>query len=295
MSIHLSDAQLIGYVHHTLTDAQREAMDRHLATCPRCRAHLAGHEALQRRIRHSLRADLRAVHPSPRMNLAAIAPRLKRPGKRAASWRLCPPILSGAAALVTLTVQAILLLALVGSVSGPVAGAAPGQGGAVVTPAGGQVESTGVATGEIPDRWSVDGIYLHNYEVGVDRTVAHSGQASGYVRSAVRAPKVLWGHCSLMQRFSADDYRGRRLRMTAYVRTEAVEEMAVLWIRAEDRGGRVLKLENMFDRRLRGTKSWQKITVELDVPSESARIEFGVELAGPGRVWVDDFVFEVVP
>ena len=57
----------------------------------------------------------------------------------------------------------------------------------------------------------------------------------------------------------------------------------------------MLTLENMFDRRLRGTESWQKITVELDVPSESARIEFGVELAGRGRVWVDDFAFEVVP
>ena len=295
MSTHLSEAQLVGYVHRALTDAQREAMDQHLSDCPGCRVRLADHEALQEHIRRSLQADLRAAHPSPGMNLAAIAPRLKRPGKLVASWRLCPSLISGAAALVTVTVQAILLLALLGSVSGPVAGAALAPGRAVVSPAGGHAESTGVPAGTVPGHWSVDGIFLHNYEVGVDRTVAHTGQASGYVRSAVREPKVLWGHCSLMQRFRADDYRGRRLRMTAYVRTEAVEDLAVLWIRAENRGGRVLKLENLFDRRLRGTKSWQKITVEVDVPSESARIEFGVELAGRGRVWVDDFAFEVVP
>ena len=75
MKSHLGDEQLIGYVHHTLTDAQREAMDRHLATCPDCRARLAEHEALQRRMRNSLMGDLRAVQPTPSMTFSAIAPR----------------------------------------------------------------------------------------------------------------------------------------------------------------------------------------------------------------------------
>ena len=59
MSHHLNDEKLSGHIHHTLTDAEREAIDQHLTTCPTCRAHLDDHGGLQRRIRYDLSADLR--------------------------------------------------------------------------------------------------------------------------------------------------------------------------------------------------------------------------------------------
>jgi outer membrane protein assembly factor BamB len=78
MTHHLTNDQLNSYLHQTLTDAEREALDRHLAECPVCRARLDGHEALQRRIRYGLATELRGVQPSPRMRFVTIAPRLKR-------------------------------------------------------------------------------------------------------------------------------------------------------------------------------------------------------------------------
>jgi hypothetical protein len=78
MNNHLNDEQLIGYVHYTLTDAERETMDEHMKVCVDCRARLAEYETLQRRIRYSLSADIKAVSPSPTMTFAAIAPRLQR-------------------------------------------------------------------------------------------------------------------------------------------------------------------------------------------------------------------------
>ncbi len=54
MKNHLSNEQLIGYVHQTLTDAEREEIDRHLAECAQCRGILADHESVQRRIRYGL-------------------------------------------------------------------------------------------------------------------------------------------------------------------------------------------------------------------------------------------------
>jgi len=114
---HLSDEQLIGYTHYTLTDAQREAMERHLATCPRCRARLADHEALQRRIHYGLLAELGTVRPSPRMTFAAVVPRLKRSRRFAMLKKQSRQLLSGAAALVALIVLAVGLILLFRGIS----------------------------------------------------------------------------------------------------------------------------------------------------------------------------------
>ncbi len=78
MSYHLSDDQLIGYIHQTLTDAEREEIDRHVAGCAQCRGMLSDYEAMQRRISYGLSNDLKKVHPPATMSFAAVAPRLRR-------------------------------------------------------------------------------------------------------------------------------------------------------------------------------------------------------------------------
>ena len=293
MSTHLSEEQVIGYVHQTLTDAAREALDQHLAACPPCRARLADHEALQRRIRHGLSADLRAARPSPRMTFAALAPRLRRPKRLMLLGRPSRRLLSGVAALIPLAIQVVVMLALLSSTSQPVSGSTLTPGGTSATAPDIHAEWIGPADGELPAGWSVEGVYLHNYEAGVDRTVAHTGQASGYVRSAVTEPAILWGHASLLQRFRADRYRGERLRLSAYVRTAAVTGQAVLWMRVA-RPGNQVRLDNMDDRPLQGTTDWREVEIVLDVPEDSISIEFGIELSGSGQVWADDFQLEVV-
>jgi anti-sigma factor RsiW len=105
---HLSAEQVVGYVHYTLTDAERETMDEHLARCAECRARVAGCEALERRIRYSLSADIRTAAPPSSMTFAAVAPRLQH-----RSWRSSfrAEVASGAVGLAAL---AGLTVALVG-------------------------------------------------------------------------------------------------------------------------------------------------------------------------------------
>jgi hypothetical protein len=122
MNSHLSDEQLIGYVHHTLTDAQREAMDQHLASCAECRARLAEHETLQRRIRHSLLADLNGVQPSPTINFSTVAPRLKRRNWPVGLWRGSGRLLPSVTAAAALAGLVIALVGLVRGIHQPVMG-----------------------------------------------------------------------------------------------------------------------------------------------------------------------------
>jgi LCP family protein required for cell wall assembly len=74
---HVSDSNLIAYVHHQLTDAQREEIDRHLETCLECRRQLLSHADLQRRLSDGLARELAQLHPIA--NWATIEPQMHRP------------------------------------------------------------------------------------------------------------------------------------------------------------------------------------------------------------------------
>ncbi len=304
MNTHLSKEQFNSYIHHTLTDTQRETMDQHLATCPRCRGRLADHEALQRRVRHSLLADLRLVRPSSRLTYAAIEPRLRKPRKLA--WIQSHQLFSGAAALVTLALQAVVLLILLGSISQPAAGSTLAAGNplsAAWMPTDTYTQATALigmnrdpitATcgGELLPGWFAAADCVCDYAMGVDRTVAHSGRASGYVKSKVSEPA---GSGALTQMFRADDYRGQRLCMSGYVKTEAVQGWATLRIRVDGLGRtRPRQVLRFSEQPLVSMTDWEQYEVCLDVPENSVNVVFGIALEGAGQVWVDDLQFKVV-
>ncbi len=143
-----------------------------------------------------------------------------------------------------------------------------------------------------PAGWGGGG---QDYELRVDRTVKHTGKASGSIKSTATEPT--W-YGAFTQAFKPDDFRGKRLRMTAYVKSKDVENHAGLWMRIEaidGKGNYSLSSDFMGDRPIKGTNDWKQYEVVLDVPKEdSAQIFFGVLLAGKGQVWVDDFKFEAV-
>jgi len=111
MKLHLTEEQLVSYVQRTLTDAQRESLDRHLATCGDCRARLTAHEAQERRLRYDLSAALREVAPSEKMTFTTLRPRLARVHRNARAQRFWDWLLSGTTAA---TALAGLMLALAG-------------------------------------------------------------------------------------------------------------------------------------------------------------------------------------
>jgi RNA polymerase sigma factor (sigma-70 family) len=146
---------------------------------------------------------------------------------------------------------------------------------------------------ELPVGWGGGG--GTDYELRVDRTFSHGGQASATIKSVTTPP--LW-YGALTQAFNAERFRGQRLRMTAWVKSRDVENAAGLWMRVEGldgKGNYSLSSDYMGDRPIKGTTRWQRYEVVLDVPREgAAQISFGVLLAGKGQVWVDDFAFEAV-
>jgi bla regulator protein blaR1 len=146
-------------------------------------------------------------------------------------------------------------------------------------------------TTEAPKGWFENGSKTDSYVVGVDSAQKHVQPFSAYVKSSAPAVEGFGG---MMQTFSADDFRGKRVRFSAWVKTQAVPKGANLWMRIDAGSSRSIRFDNMSDRPVKDTTDWTACSVVLDVPAESTDINFGFFITGSGQAWVNDAKFEVV-
>jgi ATP-dependent Clp protease adapter protein ClpS len=143
-----------------------------------------------------------------------------------------------------------------------------------------------------PAGWIMAGSDPDDYEVGIDKAVAHSGTRCAYVTHAVESPR---GFGTLMQQMLPDEYLGKRLRLKMWVKTEDVIGRVQPWIRVDGaKRGKMLGFDNTCNRHTSGTTDWSECEMVLDVPEAATNIAFGIMLAGRGRLWMDDVNFDVV-
>lgn len=139
--------------------------------------------------------------------------------------------------------------------------------------------------------WSLSGANPEQYELKLDQNVYHAGTKSGLLSAKEEASEQHFG--TMMQSFQSDDYKGKRLKMSCFLKTERVTKCGA-WLRIDDDHGDTLQFDNMDNRSIQGTTEWNHYSIVLDVPKEGASIHFGVLLVGKGKVWADNFRFEEV-
>jgi transcriptional regulator with XRE-family HTH domain len=139
--------------------------------------------------------------------------------------------------------------------------------------------------------WFKAGNKPNSYNVGLDRKIFKSGGSSAFM---VSTEKKIDGFGTLMQSCSAKEYLGKRIKMTAYVKSENVAVGAGMWLRVDSKLTKnPLSFDNMGDRPIKGNTDWTKCEIILNVPEESGTLNYGVLLIGTGKVWFDDISFEV--
>jgi hypothetical protein len=142
------------------------------------------------------------------------------------------------------------------------------------------------------DGWIMAGSAPQAYELGIAPSGGQNRGPAGFLKSKSDSVQ---GFGTMMQSFSADDYRGKRIRLSAAVRTENVKDWAGLWMRVDDKSGRTSAFDNMQKRPIKGTTGWAQHEVVLDVGPEANIIALGVLMGDAGAVWLDQVRFEVVP
>jgi hypothetical protein len=149
-------------------------------------------------------------------------------------------------------------------------------------------------TEQFAEGWTGPKRGTSDYEVGLDTRIMHGGKASAYLKPTTDQPRRFG---TLSQRFAADQYRGKRLRMTAFVKSQDVEDRATLSMTVHGKEMTGLVWDNMYARPIKGSNDWKEYAIVLDVPADAAgatEIVFGLYFRGKGQVWVDDFQFETV-
>jgi hypothetical protein len=164
--------------------------------------------------------------------------------------------------------------------------------GALVLSAGATVGGTARAADErMPEGWYATGSHLQDYEIGVDEAVHRGGKGSGTLRSKDSYKE---GFATLSQSIKADDYRGKRVRLTGYLKALDVAGNCGFWLRVDGPDVLMLSFDNMMDRPVKGTADWTKCELVLDVPEDSVIIVFGLLIGGRGQAWADDLKLEAV-
>ena len=131
---------------------------------------------------------------------------------------------------------------------------------------------------------------IHEYEFFIDRDVVNNQKPSACITSKVDSPK---GFAIIKQSISPDDYLGKRLKLSGFLKTKSVKDWAGLWMRVDGQDS-VLGFDNMENRPVKGTLDFQPYSIVLDVPMDSKEIKIGAMLAGSGTVWINNLVLSAV-
>ena len=148
--------------------------------------------------------------------------------------------------------------------------------------------------GEVPSGWFVPSV-----TTGAERLaeVRRKGCRSGVGCAVVLAPGDGTNSIgNLMQSFSAAAYRGKTVRLRAWLRLESSSpaDRAQMWFRVDRMNGQNGFFDNMDDRPVQSAQ-WTSCEIASQIDGDAQFLDFGVSAIGKGRVWVDDVSFDVVP
>ena len=147
--------------------------------------------------------------------------------------------------------------------------------------------------GKVPPGWFVPSLPKdQDYLAELRRDGCRSHVGCALVLVPANAPRPVG---TLMQSFSADAFRGKTVRLGAWLRVEGADpdDRGQMWLTVDRANRKVGFSDNMDDRPVRPLEwTWCEITGEID--QDAQFIVFGFMSIGRGRVWVDDVSFEIV-
>jgi serine/threonine protein kinase len=137
---------------------------------------------------------------------------------------------------------------------------------------------------QVPDGWLAAEEIPGEYRVGIDRSLLYQGKPTLFLRSLVPNPTQ---QVRVYQSFNGLKYRGRRVRLSAWLRTDRADLASFTPL--------VLQLNDWtYFARSSGTGSWKRYEVVADVGARAETIGILIELRSAGTLWVGKLSFNSV-
>lgn len=123
-----------------------------------------------------------------------------------------------------------------------------------------------------------------HYKVKLDSIIVEDGKYSLRISKDKQIKSNTFGACAYK---IPAKFKGNKIKLTGYIKTEDVEGAASLWLRI-DGSQNALAFDNMRSRGIKGTTEWKQYVIELpyDFP-DAQKIVFGGLLSGSGKMWID--------
>lgn len=136
---------------------------------------------------------------------------------------------------------------------------------------------------KLPENWFQWG---SGYILNIDTVIKHTGKNAICIQPSEKTTANSFGCIA----YSVPAvYEGRKIELRAYMKLLDVTEKPIgLMLRIDGSTGS-LQFDNMQQKKIMGTSDWKLYSVELPYPESAKAIYIGAILAGPGKLWVDDF------
>ena len=129
------------------------------------------------------------------------------------------------------------------------------------------------------------------FTVSLDSMVKHTGK---YALKMVGNPIQANSFMNFTQNLSINYNTLKRIKLTAYVKTEELKGNVALWCQIWDGNKKKIGFENSGPQgvSITGTNDWQKIALNLIVGKDAKTLFFGAYTMGTGTVYFDDIAVE---
>jgi hypothetical protein len=141
--------------------------------------------------------------------------------------------------------------------------------------------------GEVPPGWDNGGGYA-GYPAEISNDNPNSGRQCGLLRTDPQSRVRDYG--VLSQMIEIAPFRKRAIHLGIFARaTTDAEGWAAVFYRVDRSGDQ----KPLFANRRITSKDWRRYDLDVEIPDDAIRMQFGITLSGDGRVWVDDASVEV--
>ncbi len=147
----------------------------------------------------------------------------------------------------------------------------------------------------LPKAWTKSGTWAGSYNMEVK---ANEGINNSKALVLESVGKDIYGAGAAIQTINACNYLGKRVKLSAYIKTENVKDFACLVFCPQN------KLEDFWNNSfnnnedkktyLQGNHGFKKIESYLNVDDYAGNLVIGAMIKGEGKIWIDHIYLEII-
>lgn len=138
--------------------------------------------------------------------------------------------------------------------------------------------------------WIKSGQNLKRYRTGFEEVQTPNGPKEvAFIKARKGNMRT---YATLMKSVSVEKHRGKRIQLLTRIKTKRADNVAA-WVKIDGKE-KTLAMDNMANRRLKGSRKWTDASIVMDIPEDAQSLTFGFLLRGKGNAWFDSAKLQFV-